>query len=156
MKLTKQQLKFAQAKLAGKNNRQAAIAAGCNESSAAQAGYRMNKSKAINAYIEYQKAVISTSHKHQPEKAIETTVPVFDFEFADPKGFLFWVMNNKDLDVDMRMRAARDLMPYEHGKQKTTSAMPTRTVSKKEETQQAANSASTGLFGTADKVGTLQ
>lgn len=151
MKLTDKQMAFAQAVLAGKNDRQAAIFAGCSPSSAAQAGHRMARNENIKAYIEQQRNIRNMKGKAKASGKAEGEWATYTQEFDDPMDFLNSVMNDKSLPLADRKSAAVALMPYRHGRQKSTSSAPPR-MGKKEQTQQAAAAAADGVFGTAATV----
>ncbi len=55
--------------------------------------------------------------KVEAPSAPDTQHPAFDSQqFADPKDFLAWVMNNPTADGKVRVSAAVALMPYTHKK----------------------------------------
>ena len=151
MKLTDKQMAFAQAVLAGKNDRQAAIFAGCSPSSAAQAGHRMARNENIKKYVEQQRAIRNMKSQAKADRKSESEWSSYAHEFDDPMDFLNSVMNDKSLPLADRKSAAVALMPYRHGRQKSTSSAPPR-LGKKEQTQQAAAAAADGVFGTAATV----
>lgn len=151
MKLTAKQMKFAQAILAGKNLRQAALFAGSTESSAAQAGSRYMKNENVVAYINYQKQLSGAQEKNREAGKSPNDMDALAEQFDDPLAFLETVMNDTRQTMDMRFRAATAMLPYKHGKQKSTSVIPRQT--KKQQVQEAAKEANGGIYGTASQVG---
>lgn len=148
MALTDKQKLFAKARLAGANNKDAAIAAGYSPATAAQQGCKMArhpgvvelisltgqmlgkpvapKVKAPTAPVEMTKAVQSILDE-KPVKATKATGALPEFstspvtlieipETEDPKVFLLAVMNKEDLDVKIRVDAAKTVMPFVHTK----------------------------------------
>jgi phage terminase small subunit len=120
---------FADAVLAGKSNRDAAIAAGYSAATASAAGSRLVKDKDVVAYLAQHRkkgaAKATEAAKASPadEKAAITKAAVdagFDLEsiltFSDPKAFLLAAMNDQNTEPKLRIDAAKTLMPFMHQK----------------------------------------
>ncbi|WP_250501961.1 terminase small subunit [Caballeronia sp. AZ7_KS35] len=137
---------FADAVLAGKSNRDAAIAAGYSAATASQAGSRLVKDKDVAAYLakHRKKAPAKQARAKQarakvpppppppppPEEGDEVSekeamtraaiAAGFDLlkllTFSDPKQFLIAAMNDKDVEHRVRVTAATTLMPFMHQK----------------------------------------
>ena len=114
MALTGKKRLFADAVLAGKSNKDAAIAAGYSAATASAAGSRLVKDKQVAEYL--------LKHREAKEKG-ETPPddrPKFDLSQAlmhsDPKQFLLAAMNDGELDPKLRVDAAKALMPFVHQK----------------------------------------
>lgn len=141
MSLTEQQRKFAEGRFAGLSVREAALAAGCPEKTASQAGSRLEKHPNVMAHLERLKGIESDTNPvagrdvHNPNAA--PLAPVFE----DPKEFLQAAMNDRTLDPKMRMQAAIALLPFEHQKLGESG--------KKEQKDSAAQNAVTGRFAPA-------
>ena len=130
MALTGKKKAFADAKLAGKSNKEAAIAAGYSEKTAAAAGARLVKDVNIAAYLAAAKA--SPGKK---DKAGEQP-PSDALAHNDPMAFLRSIMNDPGQEPRMRIDAAKAMLPYTHRK--------LGEEGKKEERQKAAESAAKG------------
>lgn len=117
MALTGKKRLFADAVLAGKSNKDAAIAAGYSPATAAQSGSRLAKDPAIMADVAARRAAGSTPG---PEAAAVPPRPDFNIALAlthsDPKTFLMAAMNDHLLDPKQRIDAAKALMPFTHKK----------------------------------------
>lgn len=140
MALTGKKLKFADAVLAGKTNKDAAIEAGYSAATASAAGSRLVKDKEIAAYLAAHRVA---SEKGEPVTAPEQAArPTFDLNkaltHADPKTFLLAAMNDIALDGKLRIDAAKALMPFCHAKMGEASKKDGRAV--------AAKSAGSGKF----------
>lgn len=119
MALTGKKRKFALAILAGKSNKDAAIAAGYSVATASQSGSRLVKEKDIASYIvkciaEKEKALTPADGSAvQEDKSTG-----FDLKsalmYSDPKDFLVAVMNDAEADQKLRTDAAKALMPFVH------------------------------------------
>lgn len=143
MALTGKKLAFAQAVLAGKSNKDAAVAAGYSPATASAAGSRLVKDPAVIAYL--------AEHRREPDSSPATAAPPpapapsFDLnkalQHSDPRSFLLAAMNDVALDPKLRIDAAKALMPFEHRK--------LGEGGKKEERQDAAKKAGSGKFGAA-------
>jgi phage terminase small subunit len=117
MELTSKQRAFADAVLAGKSNKDAAIAAGYSAKTAGPAGSRLAKLPHVAAFIaKYKKADAPTPPPPPPVKP----VPTFDVNtaimFSDPKNFLLAAMNDPAASAALRVDAAKALMPFVHKK----------------------------------------
>lgn len=146
MGLTGKKKAFADAVLAGKTNKDAAIAAGYSPATASAAGSRLVKDKLVSEYLRIHKATVENSDADQTtvekgESAAQDG-PKFDLAAAmqhtDPKVFLMSAMNDIALDPRQRIIAARALMPFVHGK--------VADQGKKDGRQDAAISAGKGKF----------
>lgn len=109
--LTEKQQAFVTHKVAGCTNRDAAIAAGYAQGSAAQAGDRLTKHPAV-------RSAIKTATKATPGVDIApANVPRMPREkYSDPKSFLLDVMNLAALPIAVRAVAAKQLLPYAHAR----------------------------------------
>jgi phage terminase small subunit len=112
---------FADAVLAGKSNKDAAIAAGYSAATASAAGSRLVKDKDVALYLAAQRI----QYEAQPEPAAKPTgvsrSPAdFDIDamtsFTDPKAFLIAAMNDGRTEPKLRVDAAKALMPFVHAK----------------------------------------
>lgn len=147
MALTGKKRLFADAVIAGKSNRDAAIAAGYSPKTASAAGSRLVKDLEVVAYLaEHRKGDRKGGKSAPPAAPQEKPAPTFDLNAAlahrDPKAFLLAAMNDLDLDPKQRIDAAKALMPFMHQK--------LGEGGKKEQRQDAAKAASTGKFASAD------
>lgn len=146
MALTSKKRLFADALLAGKNNKQAALAAGYSAASASAAGSRLAKDKDVLAHIaranevqegKAQSPIVAGSAEEKPAAS-------FDLEKAlshsDPRAFLLAAMNDRLLEPKLRIDAAKALMPFEFAKKGESSG-------KKEEAEAKAKAAGAGRFG---------
>ncbi|MFD1556023.1 terminase small subunit [Paraburkholderia silviterrae] len=129
MALTGKKRAFADAVLAGKSNKEAAIEAGCSPKTASAAGSRLAKDKDVVAYIEQRgkkgaaKAELPSSLPQDDERAAMTRAAVdagFDLgailTFKDPRDFLLAAMNDPETEKKLRVTAAQTLMPFFHQK----------------------------------------
>lgn len=140
MDLTGKRRAFADARLAGKSNREAAIAAGCAVKSASQAGSRMAKHPDVVKFLEkYGKG----SKETPPPPAPPAAVPAFDVQAAimhsDPKQFLLVAMNDGAAPAKLRIEAAKALLPFMHERKGEGG--------KKDARADAAKAAAAGRFG---------
>lgn len=114
MALTGKKKAFADAVLAGKSNKEAAIAAGYSAATASAAGSRLVKDKEVAAYLEKHREAAAKGEAPSQEG------PTFDLtaalQHADPKVFLTAAMNDVELDPKQRIIAAKALMPFMHPK----------------------------------------
>lgn len=113
MALTPRKRAFADAVLAGKSNKDAAIAAGYSEKTASAAGSRLVKDPDVVEYLaKHRKAVENGS---PPPSA-----PSFDLgkalQHSDPLVFLKAAMNDPELDPKLRIDAAKAMLPFTHKK----------------------------------------
>lgn len=131
MALTGKKLLFADAVLAGKTNKEAAIIAGYSAKTASPAGSRLVKDKQVAAYLAIHRAqaesaageVAQPAQPAQPAPAPtepEKPKPTFDLgkaiQHTDPKNFLIAAMNDIELGEKLRIDAAKALMPFMHAK----------------------------------------
>ena len=146
MALTEKKKAFALAKRNGKDNKEAAILAGCPEKTASQAGSRMLKDPDVVAYIERLKANGHVKHDVNAEKNIERPIVTrIDVANAgakpDPLEFLISIFSDPVEDIKLRLDAAKAALPYIHGK--------VAEKGKKETKEDAAKAATkSGKFGT--------
>jgi phage terminase small subunit len=115
MALTGKKKRFADAVLAGKSNKEAAIAAGYSAATASAAGSRLVKDKEVVAYLAKHRAA---AERGDPPP--EEPKPTFDLnkamQHSDPKMFLLAAMNDVELGEKLRIEAAKALMPFMHKK----------------------------------------
>ncbi|MGY4832214.1 terminase small subunit [Burkholderia pyrrocinia] len=143
MALTAKKRKFADALMAGRSNKAAAIAAGYSPATASQAGSRLVKDKDVKAYLlkqgydgvkpdakpidipdtpearraadDAKKAAAAATRAANSARAAG-----FDLDklmtFKDPMDFLLAVMNDQESEQKVRVQAAISLMPFKHAK----------------------------------------
>lgn len=124
MALTGKKKLFAEAKKAGKSNKDAALAAGYSAATASQAGSRLVKDKDVVAYLgDARKKAVARPKAQTPEDAAviaAATGAGFDLNtiltFSDPKAFLLAAMNDQETEPKLRIDAAKTLMPFVHAK----------------------------------------
>lgn len=142
MALTEKKKAFALAKRNGKDNKEAAILAGCPEKTASAAGTRLAKDPDVIAYLErLEEATPEQVVKHEV-KPLTTfgTIQNAD-QRDDPLEFLKSVWKDQVEDMALRVRAAQAALPYVHGK--------VAEKGKKETKEDAAKAATkSGKFGT--------
>jgi phage terminase small subunit len=145
MALTGKKRLFAEALLAGKSNKEAALAAGYSAASASAAGSRLAKDKDVLAH-QQRKAVAANKPKEvAPASASEPVASPGSFDLSqalahrDPRAFLLAAMNDVELEPKLRIDAAKALMPFEFAKKGEGG--------KKEQQADAAKQAGTGRFG---------
>lgn len=147
MALTGKKAAFAEAVLAGKSNKEAAILAGYSAKTASAAGSRLAKDKSIVEYLNRQIRVMAKSEE-QPAPALSPKTfelsPDTPIVWTDPLTFLRAVMNHQFTDLKHRIDAAKAMMPYEYAKKGD--------VGKKQEREQFALVAENG----SDWAGLLQ
>jgi len=136
MALTGKRRRFADAVLAGKSNKDAAIAAGYSAKTAGPAGSRLVKEPAVAAYIAATKAAAKEYPVPLPPKPFDPANAVL---YSDPKAFLTAAMNDGQLPEKLRVEAAKALLPFVHQRKGEGG--------KKEEKANAAKAAQTGRFG---------
>lgn len=121
MALTSKKRLFAEALLAGKSNKVAALAAGYSAASASAAGSRLAKDPDVLGHLARkkafkQKAVEAPAIAEAPASQQEP----FDLGLAlahrDPRVFLLAAMNDVALEPKLRIDAAKALMPFEFAK----------------------------------------
>lgn|SRR5690606_7123688 len=137
MALTDKKRRFADALKSGASNRDAAIAAGYSEKTAAQAGSRLAKDPDVLAHIGRKEAVVEAQQQAKAEGK-STSLDAISRAYDDPKDFLRAVMNYAGEDMKLRVDAAKALMPYEHAKPGE--------MGKKEQKAEAAKDAGKGRF----------
>lgn len=141
MSATKRQREYAKARFGGAGITEAAIAAGCPEKSAAQAGSRLEKHPKVVALLDQLKAAESENNPAAGRDNIRENRPTDDPYFEDPRDFLLYRMNDTKLEMKDRVSVALGLMPYEHQKRGESG--------KKEQKQQSAQAATSGRFSSA-------
>ncbi|MCG9046600.1 terminase small subunit [Laribacter hongkongensis] len=113
MALTGKKKAFADAVLAGKSNKDAAVAAGYSEKTASAAGSRLVKDSDVKAYLDKHLQAPEDSGTLPPDEG-----PKFDLGAAlmhsDPMAFLRAAMNDAELDPKQRIEAAKAMLPYTH------------------------------------------
>lgn len=136
MPLTSKKQRFADAKLAGASNRDAAIQAGYSAATASPAGARLVKDSDVIAYIARakRKTALGRETKSQPDQASTGLVAE-----KDPLKFLEGVMTGAIEANITQVRAAMAMLPFVH--QKLSEG------GKKEQKQAAAEGVSGGRFG---------
>jgi len=144
MALTGKKRAFADAVLAGRSNKDAAIEAGYSAATASAAGSRLVKEPPVAAYIASRRAASSETAPAPtklpvPPSGDEDIDPLKGARYVDPKDFLGAAMNAPDLDMRQRIDCAKALMPFEHQK--------LGEGGKKAGKQDAAKTASQGRFG---------
>ncbi|SSQ26976.1 phage-like protein [Acinetobacter baumannii] len=117
MALTEKKKAFALAKRKGKDNKEAAILAGCPEKTASAAGTRLAKDPDVIAYLErLEKATPEQVVKHDVKPLTTNTTIQAAKNLADPLEFLESVYSDPVEDMALRVRAAQAALPYVHGK----------------------------------------
>lgn len=125
MALTAKKRLFADAVLAGKSNKDAAIAAGYSAATASAAGSRLVKDKDVVAYLGDRRKKGTTKAKPVQATAADAMTAAavaagFDLStiltFSDPKSFLLAAMNDQNTEPKLRIDAAKTLMPFVHAK----------------------------------------
>ncbi|MBH9725125.1 terminase small subunit [Burkholderia contaminans] len=121
MALTAKKRKFADAVLAGKSNKDAAIAAGYSPATASAAGSRLVKDKDVALYLAANRVQKESASTGRGQQAPPPQKPAgFDLEamtsFTDPKAFLLAAMNDSRTEPKLRIDAAKALMPFVHKK----------------------------------------
>lgn len=138
MSLTNQQRLYAEARFAGLSKKDAAMAAGCPEKTASQAGSRLEKHSNVVSHLARLKAVESDNNPVAGRDPLPPGVNPKDKFYDDPMELLKSEMNNPMLDPKTRIQAATALLPYLHQKQGESG--------KKEKAEDAAQDAATGRF----------
>ncbi len=124
MALTGKKRLFADAVLAGKSNKDAAIAAGYSAATASAAGSRLVKDKDVVAHLARRKkgAARAKSPAADDDAAMTRAAVAAGFDlnailtFSDPKAFLLAAMNDQTTEPKLRIDAAKTLMPFVHAK----------------------------------------
>ncbi|MEQ6474197.1 terminase small subunit [Comamonas sp. wu1-DMT] len=118
MALTGKKRLFAEALLAGKSNKEAALAAGYSAASASAAGSRLAKDKDVLAHQQRKAAAVEKPEEVAPKA--DAPLGSFDLSQAlahrDPRAFLLAAMNDVLLEPKLRIDAAKALMPFEFAK----------------------------------------
>ncbi len=119
MALTAKKRKFADAVLAGKSNKDAAIAAGYSPATASAAGSRLVKDKDVALYLAASRMQAESKSAERAQQSPPLTKPAgFDLDamtnFTDPKAFLLAAMNDSRTEPKLRIDAAKALMPFVH------------------------------------------
>lgn len=115
MALTDKKRRFAEALKSGASNRDAAVAAGYSEKTAAQAGSRLAKDPDVLAHIGRKEAIVEAKQQAK-EEGKPFDIGSLSKMYSDPADFLKAVMNDISEDVKLRVDAAKSLMPYTHAK----------------------------------------
>ena len=117
MALTEKKKAFALAKRNGKDNKEAAILAGCPEKTASAAGARLAKDPDVIAYLErVENATPEQVVKHEVKPLTTFTTIAASRNLSDPLEFLESVFSDPVEDMALRVRAAQAALPYVHGK----------------------------------------
>jgi phage terminase small subunit len=146
MALTAKKRLFADAVIAGKANKDAAIAAGYSAATASAAGSRLVKDKDVALYMAAHRIQQESKSPPAGKPAGGSRAPVdFDIDamtsFTDPKAFLIAAMNDGRTEPKLRVDAAKALMPFVHAK--------IGEAGKKDARSDAAKKAGAGKFGAA-------
>lgn len=143
MALTGKKRAFADAVLAGRSNKDAAIVAGYSAATASAAGSRLVKDPAVAEYLKAARANVAPGAPAALPPAAPPPRATFDLtralQHTDPKTFLMAAMNDIELGEKLRIDAAKALMPFVHKKPGE--------IGKKEEKLDAAQKAAGGRFG---------
>jgi len=142
MALTAKKKAFAQAKMNGANNKEAAILAGCPEKSASSAGTRLEKDPDVIAFIDrLKKATPEQVVKHDAKPLTTKQSIQTASNRADPLAFLEEIWTDPVEDMKLRLDAAKAALPYFHGKVAEKGKKETKADDAKKATQ-------SGKFGT--------
>ncbi|WP_250483292.1 terminase small subunit [Caballeronia sp. GaOx3] len=121
MALTGKKRLFADAVLAGKSNKEAAVAAGYSAKTASAAGARLVRDKDVVSYLAAARGkdgatpASGEAPKHEGKSQTEYDLAKLT-EFRDPKAFLIAAMNDGATEFKLRVDAAKALMPFVHHK----------------------------------------
>ena len=126
MAINDKKIRFAKAKLSGKNNMEAAILAGYSNNTAKQQGSRLARDPDVLAFM--------AKHKDVDQQFIPQTT-----QGVDPLEYLLDVVADGNNEPAVRIAAARAALPYVHGK--------IGDVGKKETQKDTANSIASGSNG---------
>ncbi|MPW44812.1 terminase small subunit [Acinetobacter guerrae] len=144
MALTEKKKAFALAKQKGKDNKEAAILAGCPEKTASAAGARLAKDPDVIAYLErLDEATPEQVVKHEVKPLTTSTTIQASKNLADPLEFLESVYSDPVEDMALRVRAAQAALPYIHGKVAEKGKKETKA-------ETARNGSKSGKFATLD------
>lgn len=138
MSLTRQQRLYAEARFAGHSKKDAALAAGCPERTASQAGSRLERHPNVVAHLVRLKAIESESVPGAGADPVPPGVNPSAAVYDDPIDLLKAEMNNPRLDPKVRIQAASALLPYVHQKMGESG--------KKDKADDAARDAASGRF----------
>lgn len=116
MALTEQQRKYAEARMSGLSVKNSALAAGCPEKTASQAGSRLEKHPNVVAHLSRLKHKESDENPAVGRDAVDPVVASSMGFYEDPMEMLRHAMNDRLLEPKMRIQAAVALLPYEHKK----------------------------------------
>jgi len=103
---------FANALLAGKSKKDAAIAAGYSSKTASAAGTRLAKDVRVVAYLAERQKAASAGEKAAP--ALPPFDPSNPILYTDPMAFLTAAMNDGTIPEKQRIEAAKALLPFKH------------------------------------------
>ena len=146
MALTGKKRVFADAVLAGRSNKDAAIDAGYSAATASAAGSRLVKEPQVAAYLAARReaptaAPVAATKPTAPPPGDADVDPLNGAHYVDPKDFLGAAMNAPELEMRQRIDCAKALMPFTHQK--------LGEGGKKDEKQAAAKTAAKGRFSPA-------
>lgn len=140
MALTAKKRLFADAVIAGKSNKDAALAAGYSAKTAAQSGSRLVKDPDVKRYLAKRRGEAKATPGDVPDTpeaakakdaakraaaaatraANAAAAAGFNLDslltFKDPRDFLLATMNDAETEQKLRVQAASVLMPYVHAK----------------------------------------
>lgn len=117
MVLTGKKRLFADAVLAGKSNKDAAIAAGYSAHSASAAGSRLVKDPKVALYLSAARGQAEAdAPKVAPTAPVPLVMSAAAGHYKDPKEFLLDAMNMLEFEPKHRLDAAKALMPFMHQK----------------------------------------
>lgn len=145
--LTPKKRLYAQGRMMGKNQTDAAIFAGCPAATAAQAASRYEKDKDVVAHLarlrsgapEPEPVKVEREKKPRPVKEVAPPPTPTVATSDDPVAFMMAVWKNEEEDPKLRLEAAKAHASF-------TVAKPGE-KGKKEQKQEAAERAGAGRFG---------
>ena len=145
MALTAKMKAFAQAKMQGKSNKEAAILAGYSEGSSQSRGSQLASNPEVVAYLASLNLRGGGGFDHMPlgEAAIQAELKAMD-NVTSSLEFLQHIYKNPRIDSRVRIEAAKAALPYESGK----ILEPGVKVGRE---QKAGEIAKKGKFSTADE-----
>ena len=150
MPMTDKKRRFAAAHMAGSSNKDAAIAAGYSEKTAAAAGSRLAKDNDVLAEIA-RKGAVKSAKEEAKEAGREINLPDLTAMYSDPKDFLAALMNDAQEDVKLRADAAKALMPFFHQKKGESGKKEQRNEEAKKVARRFASSAPPKLVAAGGK-----
>lgn len=117
MTLTAKMKAFAQAKMQGKSNKEAAVVAGYSERSALSRGSQLATNPDVVAYLASLNLRGGGGVDHLPlgEAAIQAELKAMD-NVTSSLEFLQHIYKNPRIDSKIRIEAAKAALPYESGK----------------------------------------